>query len=333
MLRNTTFILLAVLALFTGCKNANNGQSSLPNPSGAVGDVLVIAPDESWKGEMGQALRDALSEPYPFLPQNEPYFKLTHVNKDAFTATAQRFRNLIVAQVDPSLSKPQLSIRTDVYASAQVVVTLQASSSLALAAFIKDNGARLREIFDQTEKDRYAKMVRDGHEVSLSTAVKDKFGVDIFFPTGYQLRTNKPSFLWISLETNVSSQGLIIFTSKYEGDSSFSMKNLCSATDAFTKQLVPGPSNGSYMVTSMVVAPRVERLSYKGRTWYRMRGFWDVKNDFMGGPFVSYSTYIQEKNEVLTIRAYVYSPKKSKRKLLLQTEALIFNINFNGKKS
>lgn len=329
----TVLFLLLLLVVLAGCKEAKKGKSTLPNPAGAICDVLVVISDESWKGELGAAYREALTEPYPYLPQIEPYFHVSHVNRDVFVATAQKFRNLIITKVDPKIERPELIVQTDVYATSQVVVNLVAPTVEAAAIYVKENAERLRAIFDQTEKDRYAHLAKLKAEATLTAAVRKAFGFDIYFPSGYQLRTSKPRFMWISLETNLSSQGLLIFTSKYEGELDFTMENLSFVADWYTKQHVPGPSDGSYMVTGKAVAPKVEKLTYKGRTWYRMRGFWDVKNDFMGGPFISYSTYWKEKNEVLSIRAYVYSPKKDKRKTLLQTEALIFNINLDGKKS
>jgi hypothetical protein len=330
-LRAALFLLLS-LAVLAGCKDAKRGGATLPNPAGAACDVLVVLSDGSWKGELGAAYREALTEPYPYLPQVEPYFHVLHVSGDAFVGTAQKFRNLIITKIDAKIREPQLLIQVDVYAKAQVIVNVVAPTIEAAARYVKENAARLRAIFDQTEKDRYADIVKLKAEAALTAAVRKAFGFDIYFPSGYQLRTSKPRFMWISLETNLSSQGLLIFTSKYGGEADFTVESLSIVADWCTRQHVPGPSDGSYMVTAKAVASKVETLTYKGRTWYRMRGFWEVKNDFMGGPFISYSTYWKEKNEVLTLRAYVYSPKKDKRKTLLQTEALIFNINLDGKK-
>jgi hypothetical protein len=92
------------------------------------------------------------------------------------------------------------------------------------------------------------------------------------------------------------------------------MESLGLVGDWYTKRFVLGPSDGSYMVTGKTVASKVEMLTYKGRTWYRMRGFWEVKNDFMGGLFISYSTYWKEKNEVLTLRTYVFRPRRIRGK-------------------
>ena len=334
-MRTLKFLVVAValVALLAGCKQAKKeASSSLPNTAGAIGDILVVISDDSWKGELGKVYQAVLEDQYPYLPQAEPYFKVSHVNKDVFSTTAVKYRNLIINKLGAEYKEPKFVIQRDVYAHPQVVVTVEAPNSTDAAIYVKENAARLREIFDQTEKDRYAAVVRKTAVQELSVAVQEKFGFDLYFPNGYELRTSKPNFMWISQETAHASEGLIIFTNEYKGQSSFTMENLVADADRYLKQYVPGPSEGSYMMTTMTVPPKVEKITYKGRVWYRMRGFWDVHKEFMGGPFISYSTYWEEKNEVLTLRAYVYSPKKDKRKPLLQAEALIYNINLDGEK-
>ena len=64
------------------------------------------------------------------------------------------------------------------------------------------------------------------------------------------------------------------------------------------------------------------------RTWAELRGFWDVENDFMGGPFVSYSTLDEATGRVLTIDGYVYSPKLDKRNFMREVEHLVYMIDF-----
>ena len=59
-----------------------------------------------------------------------------------------------------------------------------------------------------------------------------------------------------------------------------------------------------------------------------MRGFWDVANDYMGGPFVSYTTINDATNEVFTIDCYVHSPKYGKRNFLRPLEHLVYLISF-----
>ena len=71
---------------------------------------------------------------------------------------------------------------------------------------------------------------------------------------------------------------------------------------------IPGPSDGSWMTTSEVIPPAYRMFRLEGRLWCELRGFWDVKNDFMGGPFVSYTTVDTATNRVFTLDCYVYAP-------------------------
>ena len=54
-----------------------------------------------------------------------------------------------------------------------------------------------------------------------------------------------------------------------------------------------------------------------------MRGFWDVEGDFMGGPFVSYTTVDTATDRVFTLDCYVYSPKLPKRNYMREVEHLL----------
>lgn len=69
-------------------------------------------------------------------------------------------------------------------------------------------------------------------------------------------------------------------------------------------------------------------MKISDRTWAELRGFWDVENDFMGGPFVSYSTLDEATGRVLTIDGYVYSPKLDKRNFMREVEHLVYMIDF-----
>lgn len=321
--------LVATITLFAGCREVKD-KTTLPASDGAICEVQVVLDGASWKGELGKAYREVLTEQYPYLPRKEPYFKLVNVTPNEYGDTAKIFRNIIVTKVDSTCREPRMEVKGNLYAQSQVVVCMVASSDAAVAAYIRKSGVKLRELLDQSEKERFAHEVKVSSDADLAAAVKDKFGFDLFVPMGYQLRSSKPDFMWLSLESTLASQGLLIFTSPYDGDASFSMRNLCASANGYTQQYVPGPTAGSYMVNDLAIAPTVEKIARKGRAWYRMRGYWSVTHDFINGSYVSYSTYWKERNEVLHIRAYIYSPKKDMRRALLRTESLILNVKLNG---
>ena len=84
------------------------------------------------------------------------------------------------------------------------------------------------------------------------------------------------------------------------------------------------------MITSEAFPPVSRVFRLEGRLWVELRGFWDVANDFMGGPFVSYSTLDTATGYVFTYDAYVYAPKlpPHKRNLMRGVEHLLYTISF-----
>ncbi|MEG0498364.1 MAG: DUF4837 family protein, partial [Alistipes sp.] len=79
---------------------------------------------------------------------------------------------------------------------------------------------------------------------------------------------------------------------------------------------------------SEAFTPDVRAFRLEGRAWIEMRGFWDVAGDFMGGPFVSYTTIDTVTNRVITLDGYVFSPKIEKRNFLRSVEHLLYTLRF-----
>jgi hypothetical protein len=63
-----------------------------------------------------------------------------------------------------------------------------------------------------------------------------------------------------------------------------------------------------------------------------LRGLWKVHGDFMGGPFVSVTTLDPIRGRVLTLEGYIYAPRKDKRELMRQVEAMIYSVRFPDQK-
>jgi hypothetical protein len=122
---------------------------------------------------------------------------------------------------------------------------------------------------------------------------------------------------------------VIIYTRPYTGREDFELPALIAARDEFVSR-IPGEVPNSHMITVTEFEPMVEYVRIGGRFWAIMRGFWDVKNDFMGGPFVSYSTLDVAANRVVTIDNYLYSPQMPKRNMLRELEALVYTVKFPG---
>lgn len=330
-------ILLTTITL-AGCDAHQALTSNKKSAQGAPYELLVICNAPEWEGEVGVSLRTLLEEPVEMLNQVEPQFNVLRITSRDFKSLLVDHRNILKVIVNPKVEKASISAQYDVSSSPQIVLTFQAPSQAAMVEYLKQNGEQLVQVLNLAERERTVRAAERHSVKVLNDIIASKFGADMRVPKGYDLRVNGDNFLWASHEYPVASQGFFIYTYPYKGSKSLSLESLVAMRNLFAGR-IPGPSDGSYMTTVEQI-PDAEgrfytpfRPSYKvvtinNRQWIEMRGFWEVAGDFMGGPFVSYTTINKAKNEVFTIDGYVYSPKSDKRNMVRALEHLPYLINF-----
>ena len=167
------------------------------------------------------------------------------------------------------------------------------------------------------------KIVEDPSLAATNIAVQ----YDVTAEPQIVLTPDEKDFLWARYEYPTASQGFFIYSYPYRGKESLSPGALLAARNEFAAR-IPGPSDGSYMTTSEAFEPDYRMFRMEGRLWCELRGFWDVHGDFMGGPFVSYTTVDTATGRVLTIDCYVYSPKNHKRNYVRGVEHLLYLLKF-----
>jgi hypothetical protein len=79
------------------------------------------------------------------------------------------------------------------------------------------------------------------------------------------------------------------------------LDNIIRNTNEVLKNNVPGMFENTYMTITDFARPSLEYLRYKGRDFAQMRGFWEVHNDYMGGPFVSHIFYSPDGTEMIEL--------------------------------
>ena len=136
--------------------------------------------------------------------------------------------------------------------------------------------------------------------------------------------------MWISLESKVHSQGLIIYERPYSDTAQFNKTALLNYRDSIVKVHIPGPSEGSYMTTEYILPIQYKIGTYVNDDYtIELRGKWRVENDFMAGPFTSYTFCNLQKNKLITIEGYVYYPNKEKRNFMRQLQAICRSVSFD----
>ncbi|MFI3323126.1 MAG: DUF4837 family protein [Rikenellaceae bacterium] len=321
-------VALAALVLFAACDAFKSVSTGKPTSQGSPYEVVVICNQPEWDSQLGDTLRNVLSAYVPYLNQEEPYFDVVRVTNNNYEGIIAKHRNILEVNVKPSVLTPSIVVRYDVTAAPQVIMTLQAPTVEAATAYVSENRESLVRGFEIAERDRAVEYAKTYSVAHIDKTIYEKFGVQMKIPQGYSIRSDSEDMLWISYEFPVASQGVAIYSYPAEfGINSLSEENLVEERNRFVAR-IPGPSNGSYMTTFTEVPQIYRPIRIEGRLWIEMRGLWDVVGDFMGGPYVSYSTIDEQTNCVFTIDCYVYSPKYRKRNYLHGVEHLVYNVKF-----
>ncbi len=327
-------ILAALLLLVTvsACDALHTAASHKTTSQGSPYEVVVVCNQPEWDSQLGDTLRTVLSGYIPYLNQEESTFDVIRITNNSYDGLITRHRNILEVNIKPEIAEPAIAVRYDVESSPQIVMTLQAPSVEAATEYVSEHRESLVKGFQIAERDRSIAFAREFGAENINKVIKEKFGVSMNIPTGYTIRQDSEDMLWISFEHPMASQGVVIYSYPAEfGMSSLSEENLVEARNEFTSR-IPGPSDGSYMTTFTEVSQLYQPIRIDGRLWIQMRGLWDVVNDFMGGPYVSYSTIDEVNNRVFTVDCYVYSPKYGKRNYLHGVESIVHSVKFDDEK-
>ncbi len=324
-------ILIAIILLFLASACSNPG-GTMKSVTGKIGEVVVLIPKETWKGNVGDSIRKVLAQPQLSLPQEEPIFKLIDVPPIAFTDIFKSSRNILSVKISPTLAESGVEFTKDSWASPQYIVNIKAKSEDEFYRLFRSNSDKIIGYFMQAERDRLKSNYAKYYDKAIYNTLLKSFNLDLRVPPGFNINKKDSSFLWTSYETPEISQGLIIFTYKYTSDSTFTKNYLLNKVDSILNKRIPGPTKGSYMALERQVDPVFNVFKYQQNYTADMRGLWRVQNDFMGGPYINFTTLDAKYNRIVSILGYVYAPRFDKLNYLRQVEAMIYTLQFPHQK-
>jgi hypothetical protein len=326
-MRVLKFLVLALVAVFAASCN-DSSELVKQNVGGKAGEIIIVANKAEWESEPGSELRSILATPYPYLPQSEPSYTLINIPHKSFTSLFEYHRNIIILKVDPEL-KAEFKAVEDVWAAPQTVIMITAPTKEEATRVIADNSEQLFNIINQAERNRIMRNSKRYEDVALRQFVADKFGGSPYFPKGYSLKKQTDNFVWISYETTYINLGIFVYRIPYKDETSVQLEQLMAATNDIMQENVPGMVDNSYMTISSEILPGLDVMKYKNRNFVEMRGLWEVKNDFMGGPFVIHAFY--DKNDpksIIVVEGFVYAPRYDKRDYIRQVESILYSFDW-----
>ncbi len=319
------FIGVVLITAFVSC---NNDKPLMKNITGKSGELVIVIPKETWDGPSGKLLKDVMAQPQLALPQDEPIFDLIDVPPSAFTDIFKSTRNILTVRISSSIEKSGVEFKKDVWAHPQAVVNINAKTQAEFDTVFTNNSDKIVAFFLKAEKDRGMENYRNYRDNVVYNTLLKNFDIKLNLPVGFKIARKDTAFAWARYETPEISQWVMVYTYKYESDSTFTPAYLVAKRNEVMKKYVPGPRKGSYMSTQKDIAPVLSIFELNGNYAAEMRGLWETENDYMGGPFVSISVLDASKNRIVTVEGSVYAPRYDKRNYLRQVESMIYSLEF-----
>lgn len=320
-----------LMLILASCGSGGPSLGLMPESSGRSSEVLLVMDDRVWEGPIGDTVEAWLRQEVLVLPQYEPTFKVIHIRPKAYNDLFRKARNVIFTDINPEYTRTEFKVEGNKYARPQVYITLRAPSD---SSFLKAWYNVQRYILDTitiAEQQRFLYGFRNYRNPQAEAIMRDRHDVDMLVPTsGFQMDVDSAHFTWISKETQISSQGILVFDFPYNGPKDFDIQNMIRRMDSVLMLNVPGDAPGSYMAIEKRIEPLKYQRSRNGSYMCELRGLWEAEGDFMGGPFVSQSIVDTVNNKMITAFGYVYGGKNDKKNLLWQVESIMstFNVHY-----
>jgi len=315
-----------VLTLAGGC--SRNKKALLPNISGKAGEVVVVIDRDSWEGNLGSETRSVLASDCPYLAQREPMFNVTNVPPASFTSLFKVHRNIVLMNVNPQVQETGVVYKHDEWARPQAIVQINAHDADEAIVVLRDNSASILEFLEQAERDRIIANSILYEEKGLRLPVEAVSGGRLHLPSGYKLRKQTDDFVWIADDKQYTNQYILVFKYPVSGRQPFESKTLLDNINSMLQANVPGMVDNSYMVTSDAMPVTFTNLTYRQRQFVQVRGFWEVYNDYMGGPFVAHAFYSKDGKDIIVLYAFVYAPRYDKRLYFRQVESMLYSFEW-----
>ena len=307
---------LTVLIIVSCDKEVKNFK---PQSSGRINSISVIIDKPSWDGKIGDAIRDKYASEFIGLPQVEEAFTLNYIPYEAFTGFGRTARNIIYInkkkQEKPRMirdryARPQLFLEVSGLDNESIIQGISSSFEFSSAQF--QNG----EITEN--KNRILNSL-------LKDTGLDSLNISLKIPSAYSVFKNEPETVWLQKPLKNGTSNLIIkdLKSSLSDFEKINLNDVVSLRDSIGKEFIPGRVENSYMITEKEYLPYISYQTVNGFDAIETRGTWEVKGDYMGGPFINYIIKDTLNNSLLYVEGFVFSPSQRKRDKMIELEAVI----------
>lgn len=309
----------------TGKRHRRSGSLLTPVSSGNPYEVMVVADDSVWNGYAGKALQTILDKPLRGLPQDEPQFHKSHITEKHYDNITNLFRNIFRIEIGKQYTQAKMVVEKDVHSTPQLIMTLHAPNQVEASIYITEHTKDIESLITSEEINREANDLYFKHNIKFAKAVKEMFGCEFYIPVDLKKMKVGDNFIWASDDGLSSIQNICIYSLPYVSEKMFTKKPYIALRDTIMKRNIPGAHEGMWMQTNPNFV-WTRNISVNGQYAMEARGLWEMRNDAMGGPFVSHSRIDKKNGKVIVVEGFVFAPEKMKRTMIRRLEAALYTL-------
>jgi len=320
------FILVVTCAMVFACNNGKSKSDSkkmVPESSGNLNNLTIVASNDQWNGEVGEVIRDILAAPVDGLPQDEPLFSMKQMPPEVFSGFAAKNRTALKIEKGQAGFK----IEENIYAKPQKVIVISGNTTVEILDQLKENAKKIISEFKKTElTEKQRRIKKSLHKV---TTIENNLGVTLNFPTAYRIVKEEDKFFWIRKDLTTGSTNLMIYqvplNAINEGDDT--VNQVIKIRDSIGEKHIPGEKEGSYLITEQAYSPFFFKEIVDNKPTFVTKGTWEVKGVIMGGPFINYAIEDKINNRYIIAEGFTFAPSVQKRDFMFELEAIIKSLH------
>lgn len=309
-------------------KEAKQDDLVLPASTGKINTISIIIDDVLWNGDIGDSLRKKLAAPVDGLQEEEPLFTINQYSPKIFDNSVRLGRNIVVISKAPDAEFKHV---IDKYAAPQNVFYITGHNLREIIETIDTHAATL------VSSIKFYEIIENQKSTAKSLfndkKIKQKFNISLQLPSNFSYVLVKDNFVWLKKDIPSGNSSLLIYqvpTSAFSNGEI--VETAVRLRDSVGKKYIHGMLDKSNMVTEESYYPYVSETKIDERQAYEIRGTWELRNNFMNGPFINYAIKDTNNNRYLIVEGFAYNPSSTKRDMIFELESIIKSLQFLNSK-
>ncbi len=312
------FLLAIVLVSFFACNTKT--KIIKPGSSGRINNVLVIMDNTDWKGSIGDSVRAILAKPLVGFPQDEPTFSLSQIALPYFTKILKPSRNIVsIAYGD----KNSFSVSNDKFATPQTIVSIIAKDKNNLIQLLKKYETKIINTIRKSDFKIYQKKLIKKFWDTNNIETFRNLHAAIKIPYAYRKVYDSVNYIWFRKDIPRGYLNIQMYAVPIESEADLNGENIINIRNNYGKRFILGSKDGMYMTTEEAFTPLQFKTQIAGKKTFETRGTWEMKNDFMAGPFLNYSVFDKKNNRFIVLEGFIYAPNIRKRDYMFELEIIM----------